>query len=228
MRQALEATLGAWGAVLPARPKAEAERPPEPPSVVLGPRFTEAMAFALAKHGTQVRKGTAVPYVTHLLAVAAIVGESGGSEDEVVAGLLHDAVEDAGGAPVLAEIRARFGDSVAAIVAGCTDDDSGTGEKAPWLERKRAYLDHLTAAPLSVLRVVAADKLHNARTLERDLKDQGVQIFKRFKGDREGTLWYYRSMARLFGALIQDEGGLDAGFRAMIRDLRETVGRLEG
>jgi len=228
MRQALEATLGAWDAVLPAKPKTEAEKLPESPSVILGPRFSEAVAFALAKHGHQTRKGTSVPYFTHLLAVASLVGESGGNEDEVVAGLLHDAVEDGGGAPVLGEIRAQFGEAVADIVNGCTDDDSGSGEKAPWLERKRAYLDHLTSASLSVLRVVAADKLHNARTLERDLKDHGVHIFKRFKGDREGTLWYYRSMARLFGALIQDEGGLDVGFRAMIRDLRETVGRLEG
>lgn len=226
MHQALEATLGAWDAVLPAKPKADTEKPVEGTGVVLGPRFADAVAFALEKHGGQLRKGTTIPYLTHLMAVASLVGESGGSEDEIIGGLLHDAVEDGGGAPVLEEIRARFGERVALIVEGCTDDDSG-GEKAPWLERKKAYLQHLAVAAVGVLRVSCADKLHNARSIERDLRDHGVVVFKRFKGDREGTLWYYRSLARLFGALLQDVPDLDPGFRGMIRDLRETVARLE-
>jgi (p)ppGpp synthase/HD superfamily hydrolase len=102
------------------------------------------------------------------------------------------------------------------------------GEKAPWLERKRAYMAHLLTAPIPVLRVVCADKLHNVQAIGRDLRNHGSAVFERFRGDREGTLWYYRSIARLFGALIQDEPDLDTGLRAMIRELRETVGRLEG
>ena len=226
LRETLDTLLATSGAVFPARPPATLEEPPSPPPVVLGPRTVEALAFAVRKHGSQVRKGTAIPYLTHLLAVASLVGESGGTEDEVIAGLLHDAVEDGGGAPVLEEIRTAFGDLVAEIVAGCTDDDSG-GVKAPWLERKRAYLAHLASAPLPVLRVACADKLHNVRTIERDHKELGPKVFQRFKADREGTLWYYRSLARLFGALIQDEPNLDPGFRALIRELREVVARLD-
>lgn len=218
--------MGAHRAVLPAKAATKPPEPPPTPDAVLGPRFAEAMAFAIAKHSHQTRKGATTPYLTHLLAVSARVGESGGSEDEMIAALLHDAVEDGGGAPVLTEIEARFGPDVALIVAGCTDDDSG-GDKAPWLERKRAYLSSLAGASLSTLRVVAADKLHNALSLERDLKDHGPGIFQRFRGDREGTLWYYRSAARLYGALVQDEPGLDAGFRSLIRELRETIARLD-
>ena len=225
MAQALEGVIGAYEGVLPARNPGAAEVPLDP-GHALGPRVAEAVAFAIAKHGVQVRKGTSTAYLTHLLAVASLVGESGGSEDEVIAGLLHDAVEDGGGAPVLDEIRDRFGAGVACIVKSCTDDDS-VGEKAPWLERKRAYMAHLVEAPIPVLRVVCADKLHNVQAIGRDLRTQGTAVFERFKADREGTLWYYRSIARLFGALIQDEPGLDAGLRAMIRELRESVGRME-
>lgn len=225
MKEALEAALAAREVVLPAKGPELAQG--NVPVEVPGERLAAALAFAIRKHGPQVRKGTRIPYVTHLLAVSALVGESGGSEDEMIAALLHDVVEDAGGAPVLEEIRTLFGDPVAAIVAGCSDDDSGS-EKAPWLERKRAYLAHLLVAPLPILRVSCADKLHNARAIQRDLRDHGPAVFKRFKADREGTLWYYRSLARLFAALVQDAPGLDPGFRSMIRELRETVASLEG
>ena len=225
MQEALESALAAREVVLPAKG-------PEPPpkavkAAVPGECLAQALAFAIHKHGPQVRKGTSIPYVTHLMAVSARVGESGGSEDEMIAALLHDVVEDAGGAPVLEEIRLRFGAPVAAIVAGCTDDDSG-GEKAPWLERKRTYLAHLVGAPLPVLRVSCADKLHNARSIARDLRDHGPAVFKRFRADREGTLWYYRSLARLFAALVLDTPDLDPGFRSLIRELRETVAGMEG
>lgn len=229
MQEALESALAAREVVLPARgPEPEVRATPAP---VPGPRLAEALAFAIEKHGGQLRKGTAIPYVTHLMAVSALVGESGGGEDEMIAALLHDAVEDAGGAPVLEEVRARFGDAVAAIVEGCTDDDSGGGSgigKAPWLERKRAYLAHLVLAPLPVLRVSCADKLHNARAIARDLRDHGPEVWKRFKADRDGTLWYYRSLARLFAALVQDHTDLDPGFRSLIRELRATVAGMEG
>ena len=227
MALALEGVIGAYEGVLPARNPATPAAPPLDPGHTLGPRVAEAVAFAITKHGGQVRKGTSTAYLTHLLAVASLVGDSGGSEDEVIAGLLHDAVEDGGGAPVLDEIRALFGPEVAAIVKSCTDDDS-VGEKAPWLERKRAYMAHLVEAPLPVLRVVCADKLHNVQAIGKDLRTHGAAVFERFRCDREGTLWYYRSVARLFGALIQDEPELDAGMRSMIRELRESVGRMEG
>jgi len=225
MLQALDAALGTCGSVFPAKGDGFPDQPLA--TFIPSPKLAEALLFAMGKHGDQARKGTSIPYVTHLLAVAALVGESGGNEDEMLAGLLHDAVEDGGGAPVLEEIRQRFGDAVAAIVDGCTDDDSGA-EKAPWLDRKRVYLEHLAEAPLSVLRVACADKLHNAWAIARDLRDQGPSVFQRFRGDREGTLWYYRSLARIFGALVLDEPDLDSGFRGLIRELRETVASLEG
>lgn len=225
MRQAMKAALGTLDAVFPAKSEAAVE--PQAPAFLPSGRLADALAFAIEKHGAQTRKGTSVPYVTHLMAVAALVGESGGTEDEVVAALLHDVVEDGGGAPVLAEVRARFGATVAAIVDDCTDDDTGA-EKAPWLERKKAYLEHLAEAPIPSLRVACADKLHNAQAISRDLRDFGPSIFQRFRGDREGTLWYYRSLARTFGALVQDMPDLDPGFRGLIRELRETVAGLEG
>ena len=109
-----------------------------------GPRFDDALPYAARLHRDQVRKGSGIPYITHLLAVAAIVGEHGGGEDEVIAALLHDAVEDQGGQPRLEEIRARYGDAVAAIVWGCTDAD--TIPKPPWRARKEAYVAHLADA----------------------------------------------------------------------------------
>ncbi len=225
MHQAVASALGTLDAVFPAKTDAPAET--QAAAFQPSPRLAEALAFALEKHGIQARKGTTVPYVTHLLAVAARVGESGGGEDEMVAALLHDAVEDGGGAPVLAQIGERFGEAVSTIVDGCTDDDGGS-DKAPWLERKKAYLESLAQAPLPVLRVACADKLHNAECIARDFRESGPSIFQRFRGDREGTLWYYRSLARIFGALIQDHPDLDPGFRILVRDLRETVASLEG
>ena len=156
-------------------------------------KFEDALAYAARLHRDQTRKGTGVPYVTHLLAVAAIVGENGGTEDEVISALLHDAPEDAGGEERLAEIRTRFGDEVANVVAGCTD----TYERAkpPWRARKEAYLDHLGGAPPSVRLVSAADKLHNARSVLSDYRAVGEELWARFNGGRDGTLWYYREVA---------------------------------
>ena len=156
-------------------------------------KFEEALLHAARLHRDQTRKGTGVPYVTHLLAVAAIVGENGGTEDEVVAALLHDAPEDAGGVARLAEIRGRFGDGVADIVAGCTD--TYEDPKPPWRARKEAYLDHLAGAPAPVRLVSAADKLHNARSVLADYRAIGEDLWGRFNGGRDGTLWYYRAAA---------------------------------
>ncbi len=156
-------------------------------------KFEDALVYAARLHRDQTRKGTGVPYVSHLLAVAAIVGENGGTEDEVVAALLHDAPEDAGGEARLAEIRARFGDGVADIVAGCTD--TYEDPKPPWRARKEAYLDHLAGAPAPVRLVSAADKLHNARSVLSDYRAVEEDLWGRFNGGRDGTLWYYRAVA---------------------------------
>ena len=156
-------------------------------------RFDDALVYAADAHRDQTRKGTGVPYVTHLLAVAAIVGENGGTEDEVVAALLHDAPEDAGGEARLEEIRSRYGDEVAGIVAGCTD--TYENPKPPWRARKEAYIAHLAEAPPPVRLVSAADKLHNARSVLSDYRTVGEDLWDRFNGGREGTLWYYREIS---------------------------------
>jgi len=163
-----------------------------PPAPHLGPRFLEAFLFAAEKHAHQTRKKTAVPYISHLMSVAALVLEAEGDEDQAIAALLHDVVEDCGGRPMLAEVRQRFGDRVAHIVEGCTD--AYTIPKPPWKQRKLDYLDHLAHADDDIRLVSAADKLHNARTILTDLRLHGQPVFDRFAGGREGTLWYYRAI----------------------------------
>jgi (p)ppGpp synthase/HD superfamily hydrolase len=158
-------------------------------------RFSLALEYACRLHATQYRKASNVPYVAHLLAVAAIALEHGASEDEAIAALLHDAIEDQGGAPVREEIRRRFGTSVADIVDGCTDSE--TIPKPPWRERKEKYLAHLGEASPSVRLVCAADKLHNVRSLVADYRVHGEALWDRFNGGRAGTLWYYREIARI-------------------------------
>jgi (p)ppGpp synthase/HD superfamily hydrolase len=157
-----------------------------------GEKFEEALICACRLHKDQVRKGTSTPYITHLLAVASIVGENGGTEEEVVAALLHDAPEDQGGEDTLRDIRARFGDEVAEIVDGCTD--TYEDPKPPWRERKERYLVHLANASGSVRLVSSADKLHNARSVLSDYRVLGDDLWRRFNGKKEGTLWYYRAI----------------------------------
>lgn len=158
----------------------------------LGPRFRKAFLFAAEKHATQRRKKTSVPYISHLMSVAALVLEAGGDEDQAIAALLHDVVEDCGGEPMLAEVRQHFGDRVAGIVEGCTD--AYTIPKAPWKQRKLDYLDVLRCADDDIRLVSAADKLHNVRTILTDYRLHGEPIFERFSGRRDGTLWYYRAV----------------------------------
>lgn len=181
-----------------------------------GEKLQRALEYASRLHRDQYRKGTRVPYITHLLAVAAIVGENGGTENEVVAALLHDAPEDQGGLATLEDIRARFGDEVAEIVEGCTDtyDDP----KPPWRERKEAYLAHLAGASDSVRLVSSADKLHNARTVLSDYRVLGEDLWERFNGGREGTLWYYR-------AIVDGLRKVDSA--PLIEDLDRVVTELE-
>jgi (p)ppGpp synthase/HD superfamily hydrolase len=159
-------------------------------------RFEEALVLATRLHARQKRKDKNLPYVSHLLAVTALVLEDGGDEDEAIAALLHDAVEDQGGLPTLDEIRQRFGERVAAIVEGCSD--SFVQPKPPWRVRKQDYLDHLRTASPSVRRVSLADKLHNARTILADLRQDGDDVWTRFNGGKEGSLWYYRSLLEIF------------------------------
>ena len=162
------------------------------PSGKLGSRFNEAFLFAAEKHATQTRKKTDVPYISHLMSVAALVLEAGAGEDEAVAALLHDVVEDCGGHPVLEEIRERFGSRVAKIVEGCTD--AYTIPKPPWKARKLEYLDILRRSGDEVRLVSAADKLHNVRTILADYRREGDSVWDRFSGRRDGTLWYYRAV----------------------------------
>lgn len=164
---------------------------PQSPRKV-GPRFNEAFLFAADKHASQTRKKTDVPYISHLMSVAALVLEAGGDEDEAVAALLHDVVEDCGGHPVLEEIRERFGDRVAMIVEGCTD--AYTIPKPPWKARKLDYLEVLRESGDDVRLVSAADKLHNVRTILADYRIEGDSVWERFSGRRDGTLWYYRAV----------------------------------
>lgn len=168
-------------------------------------RYNEALAFAAALHCDQVRKGAEIPYISHLISVSALVMEYGGDSDQAIAGLLHDAIEDQaeahGGVDALSRIiESRFGPEVLRIVLACTDA-AGT-PKPPWLERKEAYLEHLRHADGRVALVSCADKLHNARTILADLRVHGVAIFDRFSSPKTQTLWYYRSLAAVFGASL--------------------------
>jgi (p)ppGpp synthase/HD superfamily hydrolase len=164
--------------------------------VKLGPRFLKGFLFAAEKHAGQTRKTTTVPYIAHLMGVASLVLEFGGDEDMAIAALLHDVVEDCGGAPMLKEVRRRFGSRVAKIVEGCTDSD--IDPKPPWRGRKETYLRHLKSADAETRLVSAADKLNNARSILSDYREVGESIWARFNGGREGTLWYYRALVQEF------------------------------
>lgn len=159
----------------------------------LSTRFQNALVYATQLHANQIRKGTSIPYVSHLLAVASIVLDHGGDEDEVIAALLHDAIEDQGGATTREKIRQSFGDHVVEIINGCTDSE--TIPKPPWRERKIKYIDHLHQASASICLVSAADKLHNARGILNDYRQLGDEVWQRFNGGKEGSLWFYRSVA---------------------------------
>ena len=167
-------------------------------SALLSPRFARALQLTCELHTHQRRKGTTIPYLAHLISVCALVLEHGGSEDAAIAALLHDAVEDQGGAPTLKRIRSEFGESVAAIVAGCSDCEAYP--KPPWLQRKRAYIQHIASATFEVRLVSAADKLHNLRSSLADYRQLDEELWSRFNGKKEGTLWYYRALTDAFQA----------------------------
>ena len=170
-------------------------------------RYVEALTLAAELHAHQRRKHVDVPYLSHLLAVSALVWEDDGDEVEATAALLHDAIEDQGDRIDLATIAERFGDDVATIVDACTDAVGGAAQtKPPWVERKAAHLAHLRDAPLPALRVVAADKLHNVRSLLDDRRTSGADVWLRFNGRLLGTVWYYRQMADLLTERLAPTG----------------------
>jgi (p)ppGpp synthase/HD superfamily hydrolase len=168
--------------------------------MALSRRFEEALVFAAHRHRDHFRKASEVPYVSHLLAVAALVMEHGGEEDAVIAALLHDAVEDQ--KATLRELRDLFGDEVAAVVDACSDTDEDP--KPPWRERKVAFLETIPSMSAAAKLVVAADKLHNVRSIVEEYRLIGEEVWERFSGGRDGSLWYYESVAQ---ALI-DNGAI--------------------
>jgi (p)ppGpp synthase/HD superfamily hydrolase len=176
----------------------------------------QAFDFAFEKHAGQTRKASSVPYIAHLMGAASLVLEFGGDEDMAIAALLHDVVEDCGGAPMLKEIERQFGNRVAKIVDGCTDSD--TDPKPPWQERKETYIRHLKTADAETRLVSAADKLHNVRAIVADYREVGESVWARFSGGREGTLWYYRALLQEF---LRDQPN------RLIRELELTVCELE-
>lgn len=162
-------------------------------------RVPEALTLMFELHKDQRRKGAdQAPYVVHLLGVAALVGEFGGDEDQFIAALLHDAAEDQGGMAVLGRIRNAFGERVADLVLACSDTVEEV--KPPWKERKLRHIAHVAEAPAAVKLIIAADKLHNARSLWASLRQYGPkETWKNFKGGRDGSLWYYQSMLDALG-----------------------------
>jgi (p)ppGpp synthase/HD superfamily hydrolase len=167
---------------------------------VLTTRFDDAFRYARELHQSQMRKGTSIPYIAHLMTVSALVVEHGGDEDQAIAGLLHDAAEDQGGAQRLAEIRAKFGDAVADIVADCTD--AWTDPKPPFRQRKEAYLQALPNKPQASLLVSLADKTHNAEAILFDYRVLGDSLWDRFNGGAVGTRWYYGALADCFANIM--------------------------
>jgi (p)ppGpp synthase/HD superfamily hydrolase len=195
---------------------------------LLGLLFEQALVYATQVHALQLRKGTTVPYVSHLLSVTATVLEDGGDEDEAIAALLHDAAEDHGGRPRLEDIRRRFGDRVARIVEGCSqwDDDSDSGRELTWCERRARYVEHLRQAEPSVLRISVADKLHNARAILRDYERDREGLWQRFGAPRQDILWYYRALARTH--LEINPSDLRHELDRVVRTLLEAVAAREG
>lgn len=170
-----------------------------------------ALSLASELHADQFRKGTDIPYVAHLLGVAALVLEDGGTEDEVIAALLHDAAEDQGGLPTLRRIESLFGSPVAEIVAACSDSlVVDRDRKKPWRERKESAIQQIAEMDESALRVVAADKLHNVRTTAVDLEMIGAAVWARFKSGREGFLWYHREAVAALESRIPESRSVRA------------------
>jgi len=188
--------------------------------LILTDRFQRGFALAFELHRRQKRKGTDIPYVSHLLAVASLVLEDGGDEDEAIAALLHDTVEDQGGRATSDRIRSEFGDRVANIVDACSDSE--TIPKPPWRARKEAYLAHLsTETRPEVLRVSAADKLHNARCILADYRRVKESVWKRFNAPKKEIAWYYTQLARTY-----PESGVSDFLRRPLIEAAEQIAQI--
>lgn len=196
-------------------------------NLLLSSRFTQAIDYARHLH-IETRKATNIPYMAHLLGVASLVmGENGHApipvtEDMVIAAILHDTVEDHGGMPRLQDIEHNFGAEVARLVKGLTDSFAeDPSERAPWEERKRAYVERLGREPLDVQLISAADKLYNARTILSDYRDIGNRVFERFKRGGDEQLWYFSELLRVFRGhpanRIVDE------FARVVNELKEKI-----
>jgi (p)ppGpp synthase/HD superfamily hydrolase len=191
-------------------------------AIKLGPRFLRAFQFAADKHAGRTRKASTIPYISHLMGVASLVLEAGGDEDLAIAALLHDVVEDCGGAPTLNEVRRRFGQRVAGVVQGCTDADRYP--KPPWRERKLGYIRRLRSADADTRLVSAADKLNNVRSILTDYREIGQSVWARFQGGRDVTVWYYRALCDQF--LRRKPNRLTREFALTVREL-EAVAKTE-
>jgi (p)ppGpp synthase/HD superfamily hydrolase len=195
------------------------------PHVVLTDKYAQAVAYASAIHATDTRKGTNIAYMSHLLGVSSLVIEAGGDEDEAIAGLLHDAVEDAGGRPRLEDIRARFGKKVAKIVLACSDSTDEEWKKSvDYWERKKAYLDHLEDPKTDERAVLVsiADKTHNARAIVTDLERTGYKVLTKFNGTPEEILKYYAECLRI-GTAKNVPGTLTIPLGLAVEKIREYV-----
>jgi len=180
-----------------------------PGKPVVGKRFRDALVWAAELHEDQTRKGGNIPYLGHLLGVSAIVLEHGGDEDEAIAALLHDALEDQAHKMTPNEIRARFGDRVESIVEACTDGDpeeQRDRNKDRWYKRKEIYIAAIPAKPSGAIIVSMADKLYNARAILEDYRAIGEPLWSRFTTGRDGTLWYYTSLTAGFEAPARAQG----------------------
>jgi (p)ppGpp synthase/HD superfamily hydrolase len=191
--------------------------------VKLSDRFVDAVSFAIEVHDDQTRKGTDVTYVSHLLAVASIVLEFGGDEEQAIAGLLHDSLEDSDedGEVVASQIIERFGDRVERIVRDCSDTTQHP--KPPWRERKESYLANLKDKPVESLLVSAADKLHNARSILTDLRTLGTELWRRFNAGPTEQVRYYRTLADIFTSRFDGDDRLEV----LARELRMCVDEIE-
>jgi GTP pyrophosphokinase len=189
-------------------------------AINLGRRFHRAFQFAAEKHHGQTRKASTIPYIAHLMGVASLVLEAGGDEDLAIAALLHDVVEDCGGAPMLKEVRRRFGKRVAEVVDGCTD--AYEVPKPPWRARKESYIRRLKKESADTRLVSAADKLNNVRSILSDYRAVSESVWSRFNGGREGTLWYYRTLRDEF--LRSDENRITRDFDLAVRELESLTG----
>jgi GTP pyrophosphokinase len=171
-------------------------------------RYMRALAYATKAHGDQVRKGTDVPYIIHPIAVSTIVFEYGGTEDQAIAALLHDVVEDCGGVARLHEIRDMFGPDVADIVEQCSDSFTESKDgKEEWRTRKERHTEHLMQhMTRSAAVVIAADKLHNLRAIRRDLRIRGAALWDLFQGGQQGTMWYYARMIAVVSYVCAEDG----------------------